>query len=553
MYIRGKSPGKTYILLAIAGFIGFLLVLCNTSRFGPGITHDSVAYIFTAKSLLAGKGYAYFGYPSPFIQWPPLFPTMLAAANAVGIGIPEASRYINAVTFGLIVFFSGLWLFKRVWNQLFTAAGTAALLLSAPLIWVSQHLWTEPLFILFLLLFLIVLERYLENQKPAWLVWASVFAALACLDRYMGVMLVFTGCIFLLFQRKKFSGNFRDTLIFGVISVFPTVIWIIRNYIVSSTLVGMRTPALVTLKHNLRLAAVTVASWLLPLKNFSGFLQPGLHTALRVFTALAALTLLAGVILTVVPGLWKLHAPSGISGWVKERRFPLAMLLCFIVIYSIYMIASATRVAFDPIGDRYMIPIYVPVILLAFLLFDGMACVLAVKTGKKKAQAVIVVALCVWLAYPLAGVVMLARDSLQNGAGGYSTATWMSNGLIEYLKQNKTAPPVYSNYPDAIYALTGIEAHYTPKKEGLAMYGFEQFRKAVEKEESATLVWFERGMFGTIYNTGDLEESFDLEEITSNVDGTVYRISRSGDTPSPHKSPALRNVPKASALEEVMP
>ena len=67
-----------YIVLT-AGFLAILLILLSTSKFGPGISADSVAYMHAAKSLAEGKGFEYFGFNAPFIQWPPLFSSLLAS------------------------------------------------------------------------------------------------------------------------------------------------------------------------------------------------------------------------------------------------------------------------------------------------------------------------------------------------------------------------------------------------------------------------------------------------------------------------------------------
>ena len=117
MKTNEKPLKGMYIFLLAISLLGVIIILVNTSKLGPGISHDSVAYIYAAKSLLNGDGYAYFGYTSPFIQWPPLFPTILAAANGIGMDVLTASRIINAIVFGWIIFFSGLWLLKNIRNK----------------------------------------------------------------------------------------------------------------------------------------------------------------------------------------------------------------------------------------------------------------------------------------------------------------------------------------------------------------------------------------------------------------------------------------------------
>ena len=50
--ISGRAQG----IFAILGLTGTVIALLSTSVYGPGLSPDSVAYIFAARSLLAGDG-----------------------------------------------------------------------------------------------------------------------------------------------------------------------------------------------------------------------------------------------------------------------------------------------------------------------------------------------------------------------------------------------------------------------------------------------------------------------------------------------------------------
>jgi hypothetical protein len=149
-------------------------MLMAISLYGPGLTHDSAAYLYAAESFLKGEGFQYFGYPSPYIQWPPLYPLILAAGGALGINLVSFSGIVNAVAHGLVIFTAGYWIFRNMKNIYAAAFITAGLVFSLPLIRVSGFLWTETLFVLFALLSCIQLEKYLENHTFRSLAAAGV-------------------------------------------------------------------------------------------------------------------------------------------------------------------------------------------------------------------------------------------------------------------------------------------------------------------------------------------------------------------------------------------
>src|SRR5439155_16852335 len=259
----GTKPSRYCRALPYAGAaLGFAAVLVATHRYGPGVSHDSVAYLHASRSLLEGRGFEYFGYPGPYIQWPPLFPTLLAAAGLFGADPAAASRWLNAAAHAAIIAYGGILLGRRLQHRACAIVGVLLLVFSAPLIEVSKYVWTETIFILLFLAFFDAFERYRATRRPALLVWAALFSALAWLDRYLGVTVVMTATIFLLLEKRAFLERFKNTLLYGVVSSAPMLVWMGRNYLVSGTLAGVRVPSPYTLSVNLKLTAAAFATWI---------------------------------------------------------------------------------------------------------------------------------------------------------------------------------------------------------------------------------------------------------------------------------------------------
>ena len=64
---------KYKLALVFFALLGVILVFLSTSRYGAGLSPDSVGYISIARNLITGAGFtSYDG--SPLIVQPPLFP-----------------------------------------------------------------------------------------------------------------------------------------------------------------------------------------------------------------------------------------------------------------------------------------------------------------------------------------------------------------------------------------------------------------------------------------------------------------------------------------------
>ncbi|HHW30959.1 MAG TPA: hypothetical protein GXX20_04685 [Clostridiaceae bacterium] len=503
------------MLFLICSLTGAILVVICASKYGPAISTDSVAYIYSAKSLLAGEGYVYFGYQSAFIQWPPLYPSLLALFIALGIEGWSAALYINAVIFSGVIFLTGLWLLKNSRSHVIAFLGSLSVLFSIPVFHVSKYVWSEPLFILLILLFIIHIGEYLKNQKVLDFYLAAIFSSLAFLTRYSGVIVVLAGCAVLLLKRNKWFDKIKDIIVFGLISGLPWLLWVVRNYMVSSTLMGARTPSNYTLRQNISFALKTISSWFIPGSVLQNFLSYG------IVPALAIAMLILGIALYVTPLL-----ADGIKkiSDLRETFIPVAAPLAIIVFYIPYLVISASSIAFDTIDDRLMSPVFVPLVLI--LLYVLALILNTIDDSKNKRINLYFLSgiLLIFLIYPAVKVVGNVRQSITEGAGVFSTDRWHNSDLINYIKENPLNGAIYSNNPDAIYVISGLTAMYTPKKNSLYEYGLEKFKDSLTGNFNSYIVWFNGNNPGTIYNVEELGLYFKIEPVKELSDGIIYII-----------------------------
>ena len=207
------------VLLSLAAAF---LVLITTAPNGIALSPDSVGYVSAARSLSAGQGATLYN-SSPLTLQAPLYPVILSVIELTfGLDPARSARFLNAGLFGLIVYFSGLLFRRSLAGSFFVAVGLAAVSLSPALFSVSSYAWTEPLFILWTTLFLLLLDSYLKEGSLTLLILLAIVTALASLTRYIGISCVVTGVAGILFLQKiPFRSKLIRLILFGAISAAP--------------------------------------------------------------------------------------------------------------------------------------------------------------------------------------------------------------------------------------------------------------------------------------------------------------------------------------------
>ncbi len=77
-----RLPVKYKLALAFFALLGAILIYLATSNYIVGISADSIAYISTARNLIAGEGFVRFD-GNPVLVWPPMYPLLLALIGSV--------------------------------------------------------------------------------------------------------------------------------------------------------------------------------------------------------------------------------------------------------------------------------------------------------------------------------------------------------------------------------------------------------------------------------------------------------------------------------------
>jgi len=496
------------LVFVLIGLAGACLVLVGTSRYGAGISSDSVTYICVARNLLTGRGFV--GYDGqPYVFGPPLYPSVLAFCGLYGPDPLRVSRYVNALCFGAVVFISGMWLHRHAGFRPLAFAGAAAVLASPVLLKVFMYAWTEGLFILLTVCALFTMGRWLAGGRIGAVVLTASGAALACLARWIGVTVVLTGMAVLLFRRDcGWRRRLGRAVLFGSASVLPVAAWGMRNWLLHGTVAGRRGQSAYGMVQNLRFVADVVWGWCFP---------PGMPAVLSLLTGV----LILGAAVALV-WCWLFDATG------RVRLVPAVPLIVFVFIYVAWLVAVSTFVAIDRINDRLCSPIYIPLVLSAVFGLDCACGFFSRRSAAAVAYGVLALA-GAGLVYPCWRSVDVVSDAVRSGAGGFASDLWERSALIEWLREHPLRGRIYSNVPDGLYILAGIPSRLSPRKHlynspSAVVDDLKRFSESLSSDEPVYLVWFDRMQRRYLYAPDELGRLFEMRKVAAVNDGVIYRI-----------------------------
>src|SRR5439155_11054769 len=125
-------------------------ILLISTRWGIGTYPDSVVYIGVARSIFEGSGVRFFNDASQFVpitQYPPLYPSVMAAFGIMGLDPLTGSRWISALLFAG----NAILVAHMVYHETLSrgASLTAAFfsLSSFPMVYIHSMALSEPMFI----------------------------------------------------------------------------------------------------------------------------------------------------------------------------------------------------------------------------------------------------------------------------------------------------------------------------------------------------------------------------------------------------------------------
>ena len=492
---------KKNIDVFAAAAAGFIIIFLFTRHSGIGLCPDGVVFSTAAENMKATGRLSDFTN-NPVVDFPVGYPLFLNALMLLTGRDPLSfAPLLNAFLFAAVIYTSGMIMSKFTFTSKgYRAAILSCIVLSPGLLEVYSMLWTETLFILWLLFFLIMMRRYFQSDSTKALITAAVIASIASITRYAGVTIIASGGLLLLLN-TKFSIKKRLTglALFAVISPLLLIINLIRNYAVGGTLMGMREQSVTPLIQNTHDAGSVFCNWL-PFLN-------GNDKAAVIVTIL------------IITGLV----------WICLKRFLVdkkitdhtGMAAVFSLVYILFMIITASLSRFETLNSRFMSPVFIP------LLWCGSNWIIS-STGQSKASVK------KW--WVIAGVILFACfqynqlnadnetwDGVKDaGIPGYTEDQWTKSEIVLFIQKDslpfKKGFTIYSDANDAIYFFTGRPGKFLPHKESTG----ETLQFLADRH--CYVVWFDDGENDDLVDKDFITKVKKMELVEEFDDGAIYEL-----------------------------
>jgi hypothetical protein len=453
----------------IAAIAGFIIIHAFAKHGGIGISPDSVVYLSAARNIHSTGSFIDFDN-KPLVIFPLLYPLFLSFVMLVSHHDPLAfAPILNPFLFALAIYIAGRMMERFVnHSRWYQQIALFSLTLSPCLLEIYSMLWSETIFVLLLLFFIILLSRYLKSPTIINLFLVSLITGLACVTRYAGITLIATGGLMLILSfnlslRKKII----HAVIFTIISSSFLIANLIRNHAHSATLTGDREKSITSVFDNIYYFGYVLCDWL-PLPENSYFIA---------FVTAAFLI----IIFTMVffrRRIGNIHFESyeNISTG-------------FFAIYGLFMISSATFSRYELFSSRLVSPAFIPMV------WGGSSMIMLYRdsVSAKSRLWVTVITLFIFGCFQINQL----KDDFENydgikdaGVPGYTEDPWNRDSeIVNFLRKNyKSLEPgytLYSNSDEAIYFYTGLPCEMIPHRLS------EEEKKYFSWAGKCYVIWFD--------------------------------------------------------------
>jgi hypothetical protein len=482
----------------IAAVAGFYIIYLFTTYSGIGVSPDSIMYTSTARNLHAqGLMHTFRG---PLVDFPVFYPLFLALVTLITGADPiAAGPILNGLLFAALIWMCG-WIMAgfQFSSRLYKWLLLLALVVSPPLLQVYVYLWSETLFILFILIFIIAFKRYQLNHHIKRLLIAALIAAIACITRYAAVTIIGTGALLLLLDRELLiRQKIKHLLIFSTAAVSLLIANLLRNALITGTVTGPREPSVTPFSKNLLYFGSVVCEWI--------GLSPDQYD---VFAIPIACLLLIGFILALT---WNA---------IKHRLNTYENLaITFFVVYALFMILSATFSRYERINSRLLSPLFIPLLWGCTSWASGALKQIKFKR-KMLAPALLALAVLLLNFSMYKQVIDRYNDWRDYGIPGYTDDSWNKSEFAAFLKNHpevfKSGYPIYSDAHEGVYFVSSKTSNLLPhrffKKDVARFYQLKRFY----------LIWFTEMENPELINLKDVQQVKSLKKLYEFPEGAIY-------------------------------
>lgn len=440
---------------AALGLAAGAFLLFATWRWGISMTTDSTTYLNTARNLAGGRGLTvtFEGTTGPLVAFPPIYTAVLAVGEITGAGVLQGARWINAILFAWFAVVLGRILYDTTGKSTAAAvAGACFVLASWNVVQAYGYLWSETLFLPLCFSSLWHGSQYARTGKASHFTLAVSAAAAGWMTRYAGVALVGALCVSIIWVGTRAPWRrVLDGLSAAALASMPLALWAFRN---------LRTGGMIT-NHNFGWTAPRasqagdlggmILSWAVP---------DVLPLWLRILLGASLLAAVCAALVLLHPRPWlrtRLQragadvdaSPPAAWRLVPFERFAVVLGLMWIGTIVAVNVMSSREVE---LTGRIFLPLQICVLVVVIgLLARAIRASLAAPSSFARACIVFL------LVVQAACVSAWGGWKFKNGIG-FASRKWQDPQLMQIVRALPPKSVVYTNYPEAVYCVTGHEA-----------------------------------------------------------------------------------------------
>jgi hypothetical protein len=499
-----KIPHKIkHIDTLLFSAIGFYAIYLYCSYSGVGISPDSIMYTSAARSFAAHGTLLTFNH-LPIVDFPVFYPLFLGVISFITRTDPVVfGAALDMLLFATLIFTSG-WIMSRFVpaSRVYKWLMLAAIILNPGLLQVYSYLWSETLFILEVLFFLIAFREYGLSHVLKWLIISAAIAAVACITRYAAVTIVGTGGLLLLLDRKlPIKKKIIHILVYGSICISLLVANLTFNALHTGTVTGPREPSITSFGQNLFYFGSVFCEWI--------GITPNLYA---VFALPLAVLILAGFI-------------AALAFNYSRRRLDSFenLAITFALVYGLFIVLSSTFSRYERINPRLLSPMYIP----ALWGYTSWGVLLLQRIAAKRIRMVVASVFILMMLGYITQIFLIDKQRYKDqisdeyGNPGYTDNDWMESDFAKYLKHIdkrifKPNVGIYSDAHEAVYFFSGMSSYLVPhrffKKDIQKFYQIKRFY----------LIWFNDLENPELINIKDIQKVKNLKIIKQFDTGAIY-------------------------------
>jgi hypothetical protein len=485
----------------IAAIIGFYAIYLYTKYSGVGLSPDSIMYASTATNIQAHGSLLTFN-KTPLVFFPVFYPFFLGIIQFFsGVDPIRAGAMVNAFLFASVIFTTG-WIMSKfvAHSRMYKWIILIAIILSPGLLEIYTYLWSETLFILEVVFFIIAYWYYMQTHTLKSLLWVAIITAIACITRYVGITIIGTGGLMLLLDNQLlWKKKIGHIFFYGGISACLLVLNLILNSTSTGLSTGTREPSITPFGDNLHYFGTVICDW--------GALSNSTYPYAALITSVIFLSLIAVL-------SWK-----AFKGKINSYE---NIIIAFAIVYGLFIIVWASLQRFERINSRLLTPMFIP-LLIACTSWVPDVLILVKSKAKYVLAGVAIIMMLTFEYFTYQTDYQRYDDENDYGVPGYSDDDWNKSEFVVYLKAHKNMfkpdIPIYTDADEAVYLFTGMSSTLIPHK---------FFKANVQKfysQKRFYLIWFTNLYNTELLSLPDIMKNKKLVKIGSAKEGDIYYCS----------------------------